>query len=111
MLLTSALPTIILQEVFKLTVSMNMQLVMSLIVIAAVLAATLVLHSLRGLRPFLLLFLVLVVAQWLVFTRLDTLPFFQDRLSNPSFNVYMLTEHVAQAAHHAGGDRHAVVNA
>jgi hypothetical protein len=44
------------------------------------------------LRPFLILFVVLVTSQWLVFTRIDELPFFRARLQNPSFGVNLLAE-------------------
>ena len=91
-LLTSTLPRIILQEIFGQTVSVDQQTVMSLGVIFIALLATLIWQPLRGLRPLLALLLVLVVSQWLIFTRIDRLPFFQTRLQNPSFNVYMLAE-------------------
>ena len=44
------------------------------------------------LRPFFILGLVLVGAEWLVFTKVDQLPIYQSWLHNPSFNVYMLAE-------------------
>jgi hypothetical protein len=91
-LLTSTLPKVILQEVFDQTVSMDMQAVMSLGVIFIALLASLVWQPLRGLRPFLILFVVLVASQWLVFTRIDELPFFRTRLHNPSFGVSILAE-------------------
>ena len=91
-LLTSALPKVILQEIFGQTVSLDMQAVMSLSVIFVALLATLIWQPLRGLRPFLVLFVVLVGSQWLVYNRIDELPFFRTWLHNPSFNVYMLAE-------------------
>jgi CAAX protease family protein len=91
-LLTSLLPKVILQEIFGQTVSPGLQAVMSLSVIFVALLATLIWQSLRGLRPFLALFLVLVGSQWLVYTRIDELPFLHAWVSNPSFNVYMLAE-------------------
>jgi hypothetical protein len=42
--------------------------------------------------PVLCLFLVLIIVEWLVFTKLDQLPFYQSWLNNPSFNVFMLAE-------------------
>ena len=76
-LLTSALPKVILQEIFGQTVSMNMQALMSLSVIFIALLASLVWQTLRGLRPFFVLFVVLVASQWLVFTRIDELPVYR----------------------------------
>lgn len=91
-LLTSALPKIILQEIFGQTVSSDLQAVMSLSVIFIALLATLIWQSLRGLRPFLALFAVLVSIQWLVYNHIDQLPFYRTWLRNPSFNVSMLAE-------------------
>lgn len=93
MLLTSALPKVILQEIFGQTVSADMQAVMSLSVIFIALLATVIWQPLRWLRPFFFLFVVLVVSQWLVYNRLDQwLPFYPAWLRNTSFNVYMLAE-------------------
>lgn len=93
MLLTSALPKVVLQEIFGQTVSADMQAVMSLGVIFIALLATLTWQPLRRLRPFFVLFVVLVVSQWLVYNRLDQwLPFYPAWLRNASFNVYMLAE-------------------
>jgi len=91
-LLTASLPKIILQEIFKQTVSLDMQAIMSLSVIAVGFLGTLLWQPLRGLRPFLVLFAVLVGSQWLVYNRIDELPFYRTWLRNPSFNVYMLAE-------------------
>ncbi len=93
MLLTSALPKVILQEIFGQTVSADMQAVISLSVIFIALLASLTWQPLRHLRPFFTLFVVLVVSQWLVYNRLDQwLPFYPAWLRNTSFNVYMLAE-------------------
>lgn len=91
-LLTSALPKIILQEIFGQTVSSDLQAVMSLSVIFIALLATLIWQPLRGLRLFLALFAVLVGIQWLVYNHIDQLPFYRAWLRNPSFNVSMLAE-------------------
>ena len=93
MLLTSALPKVILQEIFGQTVSADMQAVISLSVIFIALLASLTWQPLRQLRPFFTLFVVLVVSQWLIYNRLDQwLPFYPAWLRNTSFNVYMLAE-------------------
>jgi hypothetical protein len=90
--LASLLPKVILQEIFGLNVSGNLQAAVSLSVIVIAFLATLVFKSLHGLRSFLILFMVLIGSQWLVYNLLDTLPFYRDWLANPSFNVYMLAE-------------------
>jgi hypothetical protein len=91
-ILISTLPKIVSQEVLGLTVTEEMQAAMSLCVIFVAFLATMILPKLHGLRPFLALFLALVCAQWLVFTRISELPFYQQWLNDPSFNVYMLAE-------------------
>jgi hypothetical protein len=91
-LLTSALPKVILQEIFAQTVSPDLQAILSLGVVCIALLATLIWPTLRRLRPLFALFGVLVGGQWLVYNRIDLLPFYRDWLVNPSFNVYMLAE-------------------
>jgi hypothetical protein len=91
-LLTSALPKVILQEVFGQTVSGDLQAIMSLGVLFIALLATLICQPLRGLRFFLVLFAVLVGSQWLVYNRIDQLSFYRTWLGNSSFSVYMLAE-------------------
>jgi len=90
--LASLLPKVILQEIFGLTVSGNLQAAISLCVILVAFLAALIWQSLHGLRPFLIIFIVLIGTQWLVYNLLDTLPFYRAWLANPSFNVYMLAE-------------------
>jgi len=46
----------------------------------------------RSLRPFFILFIVLVGVEWFVFTKVDQLSFYQSWLKNPSFNVFMLAD-------------------
>jgi hypothetical protein len=91
-LLTSTLPTILLQEVIGLTVSPDQQAVLSLGVAFLALLATVLWKPLHGLRPFLFLVLVLVISQWVVFNRLDRLSFYRAWLRDPSFNISMLAE-------------------
>jgi hypothetical protein len=91
-LMTSLLPRVILQEIFHQNVSPDRQALISLGVIAIAFLATLAWQPLRGLRPVLVMFLVLVGSQWLVYNRVDELPFYRARLRNPSFNVSMLAE-------------------
>jgi hypothetical protein len=92
LLAVSDLPKILLQEVFGQSVSAGWQTVFSLAVLLAGFLATLVWKPLRLLRPYLVVFLTLVAARWLVYTQIDRLPFFQTWLRRPSFNAYMLAE-------------------
>lgn len=91
-LLCSLLPRVILQEIFGQTVSMGMQAVISLGVIAFALLVALIWQPLHGLRHFLILFLVFTGIRWLVYEQLDRLPVYRSWLTNPSFNVFMLAE-------------------
>lgn len=91
-LLSSGLPKIVLQEIFGQTVSSDLQAIIPISVISLGLLITLFWHPLQKLRQFFLIFLILIAVQWFVFNQVDTLPFFRDRLRNPNFNVYMLTE-------------------
>lgn len=92
LLLGSLLPRIILQEVFKFQVSADLASAISGIVFLVGLLLTFAWNSVRPLRPFFILGLVLVGVEWFVFTKVDQLPFYQARLSNPSFSVFMLAE-------------------
>ena len=92
LLLASLLPRIILQEVFKFQVSESLGAAIAGTVFLAGLLLTFAWGAVRGLRPFFILGLVLVVTEWIVFTKVDQLPIYQSWLHNPSFNVYMLAE-------------------
>jgi hypothetical protein len=91
-LLSSGLPRIILQEIFKQTISSDQQAIFSLSLIFIAMVATFIWQSLRGLRPLLVLFLVLIGSQWLVYNHIDELSNYPAWLRHPSFNVYMLAE-------------------
>jgi len=91
-LLISLLPKVILQEIFGQTVTRDQQTLLSLGVILIALAATLAWKALRGLRPMLILFAVLVCSQWVVYDRIDKMFNYPSWLNNPSFNISMLAE-------------------
>jgi hypothetical protein len=88
----SLLPTVIAQEVLGRTVTADLKAGSSVIVIVAGLVVTMGWKPMRVLRPLLLLFLVLLGAQWFVFARVGRLPIFRTWLSDPSFGVYMPAE-------------------
>lgn len=92
LLLSSLLPIIVLQEVFHYPVSGDLRSALAGGIILTGLALTFAWSAIRPLRPFFVLFLVLVAVEWFIFTRLDQLPFYQSWLNNPSFNVFMLAE-------------------
>ncbi len=92
LLLASNLPRILLQEVFDFQVSGDLGSGMAMTVVIIGLALTFVWGAVRSLRPFFILFVVLVGVEWFIFTRVDQLSFYRAWLNNPSFNVFMLAE-------------------
>lgn len=92
LLSASQLPLILLQEVFHQDVSGDMRSAITAIVVIIGLALTYLWETVRPLRSFFILFLVLVGAEWAVFTKLDQLPIYQAWLNHPSFNVSMLAD-------------------
>ena len=92
LLLASGLARIILQEVFGYEVSLNLSSLIAAIVILIGLIMTFLWSDIRELRQFFILFMVLVAAEWFVYTEMDQLSFYQAWLNNPSFSVYMLGE-------------------
>ena len=91
-ILASSLPNIILQELFHYTVSEELKVGIPGLIAIAGFGLTFLWQAIRTLRSFFGLLVVLVGVQWLVYSKVDQLPFYQDWLHNPSFNVYMLAE-------------------
>ena len=91
-ILTIALFKIVLQEIFHYPVSPNLQYGLPALIVLAGFGLTFVWKAIRPLRAFFGLFIVLLAAQWLVYTRVDALPFYRAWIKNPSFSVYMLAE-------------------
>ena len=92
LVLASNLPRIILQEVFDFQVSSDLGSGIAMAVVIIGLGLTFIWGAVRSLRPFFILFVVLVGVEWFVFTKIDQLPFYQSWLNNPSFNVFMLAD-------------------
>ena len=92
LLLASLIPLIVIQELFHQPVAETMKYTMSAMVMFIGLALTFAWGAVRTLRPFFILFLTFTGAQWLVYTRVDKLPFYHEWLNHPSFNVSMLAE-------------------
>ncbi|MBN2550259.1 MAG: CPBP family intramembrane metalloprotease [Anaerolineales bacterium] len=91
-ILSLSLFRIVMQEIFKISVSEGLEYTVSLLFVLAGLALTFLWPAIRPLRPFFGLFIVLLSAQFLAFTWIDQLPAIQRLLKNPSFAVSMLTE-------------------
>jgi uncharacterized protein len=92
LLLASNLPRILLQEIFKYQVSGDVGSGIAAVVVITGFALTFVWGAVRPLRPFFILFLVLMGVEWFIFTRVDQLSFYQSWLNNPSFNYFMLAD-------------------
>jgi hypothetical protein len=88
----SGLPKIVLQEIFDYQVSSDLGAIIALTVSLVGFALTFLWSTARPLRPFFILFLVLVGTEWFVYTKVDQLSFYRNWLDNPSFNIYMLAE-------------------
>jgi uncharacterized protein len=93
-ILAISLLEIILREVFHYSISESSLLVIEALIVLIALAITFIWKTIRPLRPFFGLFIVVLSAQWLVYTRIDQLPVFQSWLDNPSFNTSMLAEQI-----------------
>lgn len=91
-LLSSLLPNVVLQEIFGMTVTAELQTIIALSVSGVALLATLIWPALRGLRGLLVVLIVLTGSQWLVFKYVSELFNYPAWLKNPSFNFYMLAE-------------------
>lgn len=87
LLLASDLPRIVLREIFNYQVSNNLVFGIPAVVIGIGLTLTFLWDAVQALRPFFILFLVLIGVQWLVFAQIAISPIFET----PSFNVAMLT--------------------
>jgi membrane protease YdiL (CAAX protease family) len=86
LLLASQLPRIILQELFNYQVSNNLVFGVPAMVILIGLILTFLWDAIQALRPFFILFLVLIGIEWLVFAQIAMSP----RLETSSFNAAML---------------------
>lgn len=92
LLLASSIPLVVTQELFRQPVAENTKYTMSVVVMLIGFALTFVWSAVRKLRPFFILFLTITCAQWLIYTRVDKLPFYHEWLNHPSFNISMLAE-------------------
>jgi len=92
LLFASTLPRIVLQEIFKYQVSANLGAIVAGMVVCIGFILTFVWSAVRKLRPFFVLFMVLISVEWFIYTKVNQLSFYQSWLNNPSFNVFMLAE-------------------
>jgi uncharacterized protein len=97
-ILISSLSMIVLQEIFHYQVSENLNYGLIAAVGIAGLLLTLAWKTVRLLRVFFSLFIVLAGVQWMAFTKIDRLPFVKNLLDNPSFSVSMPAEVILKLA-------------
>jgi len=88
--LASGLPQVVGQELLGQPVTADQRALLALAIIGAGILAGLGWRPLRALRPLLMVLTILVVAQWVVFTRIDQLGSYPEWLADPSFGVFML---------------------
>jgi hypothetical protein len=92
LLAASLLPVIVARELLGSTMGWAERGPIACAVIILGLIVTSVVAAWRPLRPFLVVLLALVGAQWLVFTQLGLVPVVRTLTGDPSFGVYMLAE-------------------
>lgn len=90
--LFSASFKILSQEIFHFQVSDNLKAIVIGSTLLIALLISIFWAALKPLRSFFALFLILILTQWVVFTRLDTLFLIQMALRNSSFEIYMPME-------------------
>ncbi len=88
----SLLPVVLAQELLHRPVDADLRAGISIAILLVCLGATVAWSSGRALRPALLMFGVLVAAQWVVRERLDRLPAIAERLGDPSIAIRMPVE-------------------
>lgn len=88
----STLPRVILQELLHVEVTDDVRTAAAASVIGSALVVAAAATRLRPLVPFLVVFLTLVAAEWLVFRVIDQAPAYRAWLADPSFVTYMLAE-------------------
>ena len=92
LLAASLLPVIVARELLGFTMDWTERGPIACAVVVAGLVVTSVVAAWRPLRPFLVVLLALVGAQWLVVTQLGRVPAVRALSRDPSFGVYMLAE-------------------
>ena len=98
LLAASLLPTIVARELLGSTLGWAERGPITVAVIVAGLVVTTAVAAWRPLRPFLVVLLALVGAQWLVFTRLGRVPAISTLTGDSSFGIYMLAEQALNLA-------------
>jgi len=90
MLLASALPIIVVQEVIHIDVPDTWRLGFPVLVMSAGLLITWAWKAARALRPFFILFIALGMVEWLVYTQIGNMPLWKAWQSDSSFNISMM---------------------
>jgi uncharacterized protein len=85
LLLVSTLPTVILQEIFKIPVSFDTRTVASLTVVLVALVLTFFWTAIRPLREFFIVFIILFVAEWFFYGWMGNLPAIDPYMETKDF--------------------------
>lgn len=91
-ILLASFAVIVLGEIFHFSISENLKYGITAGIVLVGFALTFPWKTIRPLRAFFGLFIILASIQWLVYTRVDQWLIVRSWLSNRSFNVYMLAE-------------------
>jgi hypothetical protein len=98
LLACSLLPVVVAQELLGLTMTADARAAGAIVAAVAGLALTLAWRPARALRPFIVVLIVLVGAQWVAHEWLDRLEPLRGWLADDSFGVYMVAEVVLNLA-------------
>lgn len=90
MLLASTLPTIFAREILQIDIPEPLRLGFPAFVMSVGLLMTLMWRVINPLRPFFILFIVLGLAEWLVYTQIGNTPMWKTWQSDSSFNISMM---------------------
>ncbi len=91
LLLVSILPTVILQEIFKIPVSFSARTIASLAVVLVALALTFIWQTIRPLRKYFIIFVVLFVAEWFFYGWMGNLPAIDPYMESKDFVPSLLS--------------------
>lgn len=90
MVLASALPIIVIREVIHADIPETWRLGLPVLVMSVGLLITWGWRAISPLRPFFILFIVLGMVEWLVYTQIGNMPLWQAWQNDSSFNISMM---------------------
>jgi hypothetical protein len=94
LLLVSTLPTVVLQEIFKIPVSFTTRTVVSILLVLSALALTFFWQTIRPLREYFIIFIVLFVTEWFFYGWIGNLPAIDPYMESKDFVPSLLATQV-----------------